>query len=48
LQKEITSETKKAAEADRKVRQSAGKRGDRPNDTTRPKAKPVDKDGVGQ
>ena len=48
LQKDIASETKKAAEADRKERQSVGKRGDLPNDTTKPRTKPMDKDGVGQ
>lgn len=47
MEKEVAAETKKAAEADRKARQTEGK-DDTPEDPPRPKARPLDKDGVGQ
>jgi hypothetical protein len=48
MQKEVASETKKAAERDRKARQEEGKQKPDPNDVVKPKPRPVDKDGVGQ
>ena len=48
MQKDIAAETKKAADDDRKERQSEGKPGVGSKDETKPRRKPVDKDGVGQ
>ena len=48
MQKDIAAETKKAADDDRKERQSEGNPGVGSKDETKPRRKPVDKDGVGQ
>jgi hypothetical protein len=43
IAKDIAAETKKAAEVDRKARQSEKERANRPDDESKPKPKPADK-----